>query len=119
MNSVASAFSAACCGELQGKVCPLRKFKTTELNFLGSFEIRHMATLIEYIKVGVRYPFLGKVCMPDRKEAILSPPDNESRNLYVIEILYDGVEDIRRARPGLSRRCGGPLRTVFAVPCEN
>ena len=54
-----------------------------------------MAAPLEYIKVGVRYLFLGKACMPDRKEAVLSPPDNEGRNLYLIEILYDGVEDIR------------------------
>jgi hypothetical protein len=53
-----------------------------------------MAALIQYIKVGVRYLFSGKKCMPDRKEAVLSPPDNESGNLYVIEILYDGVEDM-------------------------
>ena len=65
------------------------------VEFLGSFEIRHVATPIEYIKVGIRHLFFGKACMHYRKEAILSPPDNERRNLYVVEMLHDGVEDIR------------------------
>ena len=61
----------------------------------GSFEIRHVAAPFKYIKVGVRYLFSGKARMLDGKETVLSPPDNQGRNLNLIEILHDRVEDIR------------------------
>ena len=72
-----------------------KEIQNQGVEFVGSFKIRHVAALIEYIKVGVRYLFSGEACVPDGKEAVLSPPDDEGRNLYVIEIVYDGVEYIR------------------------
>ena len=62
-----------------------------------SFKIRHMAALTEYMELGIRQFLSGKTCMFNRKDMVLPAPDDQSRNIYVTEIFYDRIEDIRTA----------------------
>jgi len=63
----------------------------------GSFKIRHVAALIEYMEPGIRQFFRSKKCMFNGKDAVLPAPDDQSRNYYIAKIFYDRIEDIRTA----------------------
>jgi hypothetical protein len=67
------------------------------IEVLRSFKIRHVSALVEYMEPGIRQFLRCKTCMSNRKNAVLPAPDDQSRNIYVTDIFYDRVEDIRTA----------------------